>query len=204
MSANRPVPVLFRLACLAGLLSLASFAYGQDPAAGQSASVTPLIRQMVGVWHVRSRMWPGPDAKAVDLPPATARREIVRDAFLQEVMEPADKSGQAPFTRVAYFSYNQINQQYEYFSLDSRLPQMMSYVVPGANKARGGRLELVGGTSFVAPEWGTAKNVPFMYRLTVGPVDENRQVVQLFLTEQTGRGRRKEFLAFEYVYSRQS
>jgi hypothetical protein len=145
-------------------------------------------------------MWPGPDANAVDLPRATARRAIVGDAFLQEVMEPADKSGQALFTRVAYFSYNQTNQQYEYFSLDSRLPQMMSYVVPGANKARGGSIELAG-TSFVAPEWGTAKNVPFMYRLTVGPVDENRQIVQLFLTEQTGRG--KEFLAFEYVYSRQ-
>jgi hypothetical protein len=198
MSANRAEP-LFRLACLAGLLSLASFAYGQEPAAGKSASVTLLIRQMVGTWDVRPRMWPGPDATAVDLPRATARRDIVGDAFLQEVMEPTDKSGQALFTRVAYFSYNQINQQYEYFSLDSRLPQMMTYVVPGANKERGGRIELVG-TSFVAPEWGTEKNVPFMYRLTVGPVDENRQVVQLFLTEQAGR---KEFLAFEYVYSRQ-
>src|SRR5215211_346034 len=103
MSANRVVPVLFRLACLARLLSLASFAYGQDPAADQSASITPLIRQMVGMWHVRSRMWSGPEAKAVDLPPAMARREIVGDAFLEEVMEAADKSGQASFTRVAYF-----------------------------------------------------------------------------------------------------
>src|SRR5262245_8438872 len=195
MSATRAVPLLFRLfrlACLAGLLSLASFAYGQGPAAGKSASVTPLIRQMVGTWDVRSQMWPGPDAKAVDLPPSTARREIVREAFLQEMTESADRSAPALFTRIAYFSYDPCHQQYEYFSLDSRLPQMMSYTVPGTNKERNGRVELAG-TSFVAPEWGTEKNVPFMYRLTVGPVQENRQVVQLFLTKQTGQS--KEFLA---------
>src|SRR5262245_50592945 len=97
---------LFQLACIAAVPSLASFASGQDSAPGKAPSVTPLIQQMVGTWDVRSRMWPDPDAKAVDLPPATARREIVRDAFLQEVMEPADKSGQALFTRIAYFSYN--------------------------------------------------------------------------------------------------
>lgn len=202
MYVTRAVPLSFRLcrlAFVAALLSFASFAYGQDPATGRSASLTPLVRQMVGTWDVQSRMWPAPDAEAVDLPPATARRQVVGDAFLQEVMEPADTSGQASFTRIAYFSYNPINQQYEYFSLDSRLPQMMCYVVPGTNKARDGGVELAG-TSFVAPEWGTEKNVPFMYRLTVGPIQENRQVVRLFLTKQTGQS--KEFLAFEYVYSR--
>jgi hypothetical protein len=51
------------------------------------------------------------------------------------------------------------------------------------------------------PEWGTEKNVLFAYRLAVGPVEGNRQVVQLFLTRQAARS--KEFLAFEYVYNRQ-
>ena len=199
MTLNR-APFLFRMAWVAMVISFASFAYGQQPPGDRPTSVTPLIRQMAGTWKVHYRMWPGPDAKAVDLPPAIPRRTVVRDAYLQEVMEPADGSGGASFTRVAYFSFNPINQQYEYFSLDSRLPQMMSYIVPGANRTRQGRLELVG-TSFVAPEWGMQKNVPFMYRLTVGPVESNRQVVQLFLTEQTGRSH--EFLAFEYVYGRQ-
>ena len=82
-----------------------------------------------------------------------------------------DAADGPPFNRVAYFSLNPLNQQYEYVSVDSRLPQMMSYVVPGANKTRQGKVEL-SGASFVAPEWGTNKNVPFMYRLVIGPVAE--------------------------------
>lgn len=200
MSAIHAMPTLFRMGCLAGTVWLASLAHGQESPTGESGSVTPLIRQMVGTWSVQSRMWPGPNEKAVDLLPGMARRSLVTDAYLQEVMESADKTGGPQFTRSAYFSYNVINRQYEYFSLDSRLPQMMGYVVPGANRIRGDAVELAG-ASFVAPEWGTRKNVPFMYRLTIGPVEGGRQVIQLFLTEQGERS--SEFLAFEYVYSRQ-
>jgi hypothetical protein len=146
-------------------------------------------------------MWPGPNAKAVELPPAIAYRELIRNAYLQETMEPKQNSEGPPFTRVAYFSYNWINRQYEYFSLDSRLPQMMSYAIPGANKTHDGRIDLVG-TSFVAPEWGADKNVPFMYRFAIGPVEGDKQVAQLFLTRQSGEG--GEFLAFEYVYRRRN
>jgi hypothetical protein len=189
------------MVCLVGLLSLASFAYGADTSSGsdQSTSVTSMMRQMVGTWDVEAKMWPAPGAQAIELPAAIARRELVGAAFLQETMEPAKPSQQNAFTRMAYFSYNPVNRQYEYFSLDSRLPQIMSYAVPGANRIRGENVELAG-TSFVAPEWGAKKNVPFMYRLAVGPVRGNRQVVQLFLTEQ--RADAAEFLAFEYVYTR--
>ena len=189
---------LLKIACLVGLLAIAVSAGAQD-SRSDSPSVTALMKQMTGTWQVRSRMWPGSNAKAVDLPQSVARRELVRDTFLQEVIEPSDKSAQPAFTRIAYFSHNPINQQYEYFSLDSRLPQMMTYVVPGANKMRDGKVELTG-TSFVAPEWGAQKNVAFMYRLTIGPVENDSQVMQLFLTEQNGEG--SEFLAFEYVYRR--
>lgn len=193
----RPVWLMLRFACLAWCLSFAM------PAGAQGAESTPgpataLMRQMTGTWQVRSRMWPGPGMAAVDLPQSIARRELVRETYLGEVMEPAEASTGPAFTRTAYFSYNPINQQYEYFSLDTRLPQMMSYVAPGANKVRDGKVELAG-NSFVAPQWGERKNVPFMYRLVVGPVENHRQVVQLFLTEQNGGG--DEFLAFEYVYS---
>lgn len=186
-----------RIACI-GLLALSSAVHSQSPPAAKSTA--PLIRQMAGIWKVESRMWPGPDAKPIDLPPAVAHRRIVGDAFMQEEMSPSDESGQDSFTRVAYLSYNSINQQYEYFSLDSRLPQMMSYVAPGANRSRDGQIELRG-TSFVAPAWGEAKNVPFMYRLTIGAVEDDRQTVRLFLTEQKAQAR--EFLAFEYVYVRE-
>lgn len=49
---------------------------------------------------------------------------------------------------------------------------------------------------------GGDADVPFAYRLEVGPVEGDEQVVHLFLTPQTG-GDQREFLAFEYVYTRQ-
>lgn len=190
-----------RLVCFSALVMVASLAQGQNESPnGKTGSVTSLIRQMDGTWSVKARMWPAADAQPIELPPATARRRLVADAFLEEVMEPQAGSKQDAFARIAYFSYNAMNRQYEYFSLDTRLPQMMTYAAPGANKVRDGRVEL-NGASFVAPEWGTRKNVPFMYRLTVQPVERDRQVVQLYLTEQGSQS--KEFLAFEYVYSRQ-
>lgn len=190
-----------RIALLASLIcvtwmTLAPAAHS-EPASG---SVTPLIQQMAGNWRVQAKMWPAPDAKAIELPQATAQRRIVNGAFLHEEMLPAAESPQEAFTRVAYVSFNTINQQYEYFSLDSRLPQMMSYTLPGANHARDEEIQLLG-TSFVAPAWGQSKNVPFMYRLTVGAVERDRQTVRVFLKEQ--RAQAKEFLAFEYVYIRQ-
>jgi hypothetical protein len=201
MSVIRPVCSLARImkfACVVCFISAFGFASAADSAAKPEAA-TALMQQMTGTWQVQARMWPGAGAAAIDLPPAVAHRELVGGTFLQEVMEPAGKTGQPPFTRIAYFNYNNINRQYEYFSLDTRLPQLMSYAVPGANRTRAGNIELAG-SSFVAPEWGGKKNVPFLYRLTVGPVQGNKQVVRLFLTEQDGKG--SEFVAFEYVYSR--
>jgi hypothetical protein len=199
MEMTSSISTLLRPAFLIGFLWI-SFCVAAEPSQLESKSVTALMRQMTGAWEVESRMWPGPDAKPIDLPPARARRELIRDSFLHEVMEPQGKAAEAAFTRTAHLTYNALNQQYEHFTIDSRLPQMMTYVTPGANKVRDGKVELTGSTSFVAPEWGTRKNVPFMYRLTMSPIQADSQVVQLFLTEQNGEG--KEFLAFEYVYRR--
>jgi hypothetical protein len=137
------VSSLLRIAGLFWLGSVSSLTFAQGPV-DTPTSVTALMRQMAGTWEVQARMWPGPNAKAVELPPAIAHRELIRDAYLQETMEPKQSSEGSPFTRVAYFSYNWINRQYEYFSLDSRLPQMMSYVIPGANKTHDGGIDLVG------------------------------------------------------------
>jgi hypothetical protein len=201
MSVIRRVSGLARsgkLAWLVCFISAFSFVSAAD-SADKPEAATALLQQMTGTWQVQARMWPGAGAAAIDLPPAVAHRELVGGTFLQEVMQPAGKTQQAPFTRIAYFNYNTIDRQYEYFSLDTRLPQMMSYAVPGANRTRAGNVELAG-SSFVAPEWGGKKNVPFLYRLSVGPVQGDKQVVRLFLTEQDGQG--GEFVAFEYVYSR--
>jgi hypothetical protein len=175
---------------------------GED---GNDAAL-PLIQQMIGVWDVRQRMWPGEAAKAIDLPTAVAHRILIGSTILQEVMTLASQSSEAPFTRVAYFDYNAVNRQYEYFSLDTRAPQMMNErSVAAAVRVKSqhrGTLTLHGGR-FVAPKWGEAKNVPFGYRIVVDPVENDRQAVRLYFTPQSGANTR-EFLAFEYVYTRKS
>jgi Protein of unknown function (DUF1579) len=157
-----------------------------------------LIEQMVGTWNVQQRMWPGPGEQAINLPPAIAKRSLVRGVFLEEVMELAPGSQEEPFTRIAYFNYNAVNKQYEYVSMDSRLPQMMHENSQEINGEEG--ITLYGG-SFVAPRWGEAQNVAFRFRLVIGNVKNNRQIVGLYLTPMSDQSS-KEFLAFEYVYTR--
>lgn len=200
---NRATGILSLLvASIVCLAALAQVAHGQDASLGKaSKTATPLLQQMVGTWDVQQRMWPGPGAEAINLPQAVARRRLIEDAYLQEIMELSQKSKQGSFTRTAYFNYNSVSQQYEYFSVDSRAPQQMNYESEKQDTHVAGTLKLNGGI-FVASQWGEARNVAFKYRLTVGAVENNRQVVRLYLTPQAGQSA-KEFLAFEYVYTRQ-
>ena len=118
-------------------------------------------------------------------------------------MQPVDDRPGPPdaFSRHALLNYNPATAKYEYTSLDTRAPQLMvEQSRPIANKASGTELRLQGG-SFLAPEWGNAKNVRFRYRLTIGDVKEGQQTVRLFLTPQTVLPK-TEFLAFEYVYTK--
>jgi hypothetical protein len=109
----------------------------------------------------------GPGAKAIDLPAAVAHRNLVDSQFLQESMTALPGAG-AAFNRISYFDYNPVSGQYEYFSLDTRAPQMMNErsVRPAKPDEV---IELYGGV-FVATQWGSATNVPFRYRLNVGPI----------------------------------
>ena len=135
---------------------------------------------------------------------AIAHSRLVGGAFLEEVMELAPGSKESPFSRIACFNYNAVNQQYEYFSIDTRAPQTMnerSHETDVASKAQN-QVELVlYGDSFVAPRWGEVTNAAFRYRLTIGEIRDDRHVVRLYLTPQS-RESAKEFLAFEYVYTR--
>ena len=158
---------------------------------------------MVGTWEVRQRMWAGLKADPIDLPTAIARRHLVRDAYLEEVMQPVeDRAGQpGAFSRHAWFNYNTVTSRYEYTSLDTRASQLMleqSQPVPAAESTA--ELKLQGGT-FLAPVWGSAKDVRFKYRLTIGAISAGQQIVSLYLTPQTVLPR-TEFLAFEYVYTK--
>jgi hypothetical protein len=159
---------------------------------------------MAGTWDVRQRMWPSSGAGEVNLPSAVAQRRLVGGTFIEEIMALPAGSKDEPFTRIAYFNYNPINQQYEYFSIDTRAPQMMSeksYETTAKSKTSDQAAISLFGESFVAPRWGESINVPFRYRLEIGPVEKDHQLARLFLTPQSAVGA-KEFLAFEYEYTR--
>jgi hypothetical protein len=143
-------------------------------------------------------MWPSAGAQVIVLPPAIAHRWLVDGKFLQEVMSEGAGSS-ADFTRIAYFDYNAVTGRYEYFSIDTRAPQMMNERSAGPT-AVGGDVTLYGGM-FIAPQWGAARNLPFRYELVVGPIRADTQTVELYLTPLPASPGRK-FLAFKYLYTR--
>jgi hypothetical protein len=159
---------------------------------------------MAGTWNVEQKMWPGSGAAAVQLPPGVAQRHLIDGKYLEETMQPSTLAQGQPgfFVRNAISNDNAVRKRYEYFSIDTRAPQAMSEKsLPTEVSNESKELKFSGGT-FVAPEWGPAKNVRFKYRLTVGAVQDGRQTVELYLTPQSVLPK-KEFLAFEYKYVRQ-
>ena len=191
-----------RLIVAAVALMAVGWAQAADPPSDAKPPVPPLLQKMEGNWTVSQRMWPGSGQQAIELPAATANRHLIQKSFLEEVMEPTQAGASDAFNRTSYFEFNSTTHKFEYFSLDSRLPQMMNErsVVMDPSLASDSGLKLEGG-HFVAPKWGKAHNVPFRYKLVVGDVKGDRQTVQLFLTPESGKDR-KEFLAFEYLYVR--
>jgi hypothetical protein len=193
---------LLLLLCLSEIVLVAQ---GQNAQSGKTRSddTPPFIRNMVGDWNVTQRMWEAPGAEATDLPPAVAHRRLLGDTILEEKMELASGEKADPFTRMAFFEYNAVTSQYQYFSIDSRAPQMMNERSYGEDT--GGTsdhsISLWGVEIFVAPKWGKTANSAFRYRLKISSVQQNRQLVQLYLTPVSGLPGR-EFLAFEYLYTR--
>jgi hypothetical protein len=106
------------------------------------------------------------------------------------------------FHRNAFLNYNSVTRRYEYTSLDTRAPQLMMEMSRPVDPRRVPAAELIlQGGDFLAPEWGSAKNVRFKYRLSIGEIKNDQQTIQLFLTP-TSVLPHEEFLAFEYVYTR--
>lgn len=162
-----------------------------------------LLEEMAGTWSVDQRMWPSADAAPVELPAAEAERRLVDGKYLDETMQPKGVTSGQPgfFVRHAVLNYNAVSKHYEYFSIDTRAPQAMTYQSAASEMdGESTELKLAGGT-FVAAGWGPAKNVSFKYRLDVGEVQSGRQTVALYLTPLSVLPK-KEFLAFEYKYVR--
>jgi hypothetical protein len=191
-----------RVAVAIFVLMAVPWAQAAGPPSDPKPPVPALLQKMEGNWTVTEKMWPGSGQAAVDLPPATAHRHLIQQSFLEEVMEPSQAGAAVAFNRTSFLDFNATTHQFEYFSLDSRLPQMMNERSAAVDPAltSGTSVNLQGG-HFVAPMWGKAHNVPFLYRLVLGDLKGDRQTVQLFLTPESGKDR-QEFLAFEYLYVR--
>lgn len=187
------------LGCYLSLLPLAAVALTPSAAQlGSAGSTPPLLREMAGTWSVKEWMWPGPHAKPVALPDAVAYRRLLGGEFLEERMIGLPRSA-AAFTRVCFLNYNSMSGRYEYFSIDTRLPQMMNERSTGPAMTHG-TIGLYGGT-FVAPQWGSAANVPFRYRILLSSVQGGSQTVELYLTPIPA-GQSRGFMAFKYIYTR--
>jgi hypothetical protein len=158
-----------------------------------------VISRQAGDWSVRQRVWSSPTAEPIELPPMVARRRMVRDVFLEEVMEAAPSSGQAPFTRTAYLSFNPINRRFEHVTLDSRYPPVM-FETSVDDKLEDSRTIVLYVTGFTTPsgfgeipprEWASQRRL-----LTVQ--DPDTTVCRQYWTLP----QRAPFLAMEYAYER--
>jgi hypothetical protein len=189
---------------IVGLVAIVGW-LGFSPGSAWGQQKPSVLAHMVGKWAVTERMWSGPGATPIALPDATAERRIVGDYLVEETMV-AVSGTKSSFTRIADLNFNVVTHQFEYFSWDSRAPQMMSEKSRGDTALAGGSdqraVTLYGGT-FVAPQWGKLRNASFKYRLVLGRIEHSRQIVQLYFTPQFGSST-TEFLAFEYVYVKNS
>lgn len=195
---SRSTRVLFCSVYTLALTATAGAAIMGDQARVDAAAT--LVHSMLGTWDVKEWMWPAPGGTVVQLPSAVAQRRLLGSDFIEETMS-ATPGSQGTFTRIAYFGYNAVNQSYEYFSLDTRAPQMMNERSFGASGGSPGHAIDLLGSTFVAPQWGKFTNAAFRYRLVVGPVQHDRQEVVLYLTPLSGAGQ-PEFQAFKYLYTR--
>ena len=194
---------------LALLLELSSpAAHAQTPGPAERSFTFPqlltpgpeynLLRSMVGTWKVDQRVWMGPGAQPVTSPSFIAHRQLIGN-FLQEKMEPVPGSGVDSFTRFAYFSFNNASHHWEYIVIDTRYPILM-YETSFDNTEKNGNEFTVYLPEFIVPPFNKEMAGQLGKERRVVIVDgPDRNVVRQYWTLPAG----KEYLAFEYVYTRQ-
>jgi hypothetical protein len=111
-----------------------------------------LIRTMAGAWEVRASLWLGPDAKPI-VQSAVARRRLIGDTLLEEVMTPSPGSDGPAFTRLAFLNYNAVRSSYEYVSWDTRAPQMMYQVSRAIGTPESARGQASSGSIWSTISW---------------------------------------------------
>jgi hypothetical protein len=157
-----------------------------------------LIRRMVGQWQVNMRIWPADGAEPMVAPPMVATRELVRDAYLQEVMEAALGTDQDPFTRIAYLSFNNARRRYEYLSMDTRAPGMMYETTYGDELEEPGTIALYL-DNFTFPGWGQELTGQLVkQRRLLSVQDDDTTLCRQYWTLPAAAP----YLSVEYIYKR--
>lgn len=153
------------------------------------------LEQMVGTWRVQQTVRATTDAEPVVYTDITAHRSWMEGGgVLQEVMEGT--SNGKHFTRLALLTYNNIEQRYELASTDTRTPGVMSL----QNVSDDGSNVLTFYQTFTLGGRGrelSGQTVKLRHVLRIKSNDRN--VMQQYWTLPAA----KEFLAIEYIYTRQ-
>lgn len=153
------------------------------------------LEPMVGTWRVQQTVRATADAKPVVYKDITARRSWMEGGgVLHEAME-GTLNGQH-FTRLALLTYNNIEQKYELASTDTRTPGIMSLQNmsdDGSNVLTFYQTFTLGGRTREL----SGQTVKLRHILRIE--SNERQVMQQYWTLPAA----KEFLAIEYLYTRQ-
>jgi hypothetical protein len=159
-----------------------------------------LLQSMTGVFSVENRIWPEPGSDPM-VATAVARRRMIGDLYLEEIMEPSQGSTPPDFSRVCYLDFSTLNRRWEYVSFDTRLPAALMFETSVDDTVDDGNTIVLHLPSFVLPGWGTkvtGQSVRQRREITVQTSD--RQIVRQYWTLPAAAP----YLAVDYVYSRTS
>jgi hypothetical protein len=114
---------------------------------------TELLRTAVGTFYVHSQLWPADGAEPI-VTDAVARRRMVDDLYLEEVMGPGEGVPER-FSRICYLDFNPLSRRWEYVSLDTRIPAQLMYELSNDHALRARSTVVLHLPAFVLPGWGT-------------------------------------------------
>jgi len=159
---------------------------------------TELLRPLSGTFTVENRLWPEPGAEPVSSV-AVARRRMVDDMYLEEVMEPPAGDGQPAFTRISYLGFNAVNRRWEYVSLDTRIPAQLMYELSVDDTLGAGQVLVLQLPGFTLPGWGPEVTGQWArQRRELALENPDRQAMRQYWTLPAV----PEYLAVTYEYTR--
>ena len=160
---------------------------------------TALLRTAVGTFDVHSQLWPADGAEPI-VTDAVARRRMVDDLYLEEIMEPGTGASE-PFSRICYLDFNPLSGRWEYVSLDTRIPAQLMYELSNDHILGDRSTVVLHLPTFTLPGWGTevtGQSVRQRREITLANPD-HQEVRQYWSLPNAS-----EYLAVEYLYSRRA